>query len=244
VPKVIKRKEAGDRVSQSPRATHPPRRSGQKSGGRGRKPIIEKEIVGADKEARRIIAEAKVEAEKILEEARQEASDLRDQGYQEGHEEGLGKHTEETVRGLAEIEKLKQSIEPEYIKLVIACVEKIIGKELRTEPRAIVSIVRAALRDATQQREINVRVNPQDVETLRSHQRRLFDVLARAGSVEIREDESVKRGGCIVVTELGTIDASLDRQLAALNAALHDELNASSDDPPPDDGFEYDDEGY
>ena len=136
---------------------------------------------------------------------------------------------------------MKAAIEPEYVKLVKACVEKIIGKELRAEPRTIISIVRAALKDATQQREINVRVNPEDVETLRSNQRRLFDVLARAGKVEIREDESVRRGGCIVVTELGTIDASLDRQLAALDLALHDELNANEDDAPDE---HYDDEDY
>ena len=240
MPKVIKRKEAGDIPSQSPRTTKPPRRSAN-AGGRGRKPIIEKEIVGADKEARRIVAEARGEAQRIVEEARQEGENLRQQAYQEGYEEGLGKHTEETVRALAQVDQMKASIEPEYIKLVKACVEKIIGKELRTEPRTIISIVRAALKDATQQREINVRVNPDDVETLRSNQRRLFDVLARAGKVEIREDESVRRGGCVVVTELGTIDASLDRQLAALDLALHDELNANEEEAPND---HYDDEDY
>jgi type III secretion protein L len=230
VPKVIKRKEAGELATQSPRATKPPRRSGHGQG-RGRKPIIEKEIVGAEKEARRIISDAKTEAKRIVEEARQEAVGLREQGYAEGYEDGLGQYTEKTVRALADVDKMKSALEPEYIKLVKACVEKIIGKELRSEPKTIISIVRSALKDATQQREINVRVNPQDVETLRSNQRRLFDVLARAGKVEIREDDTVKRGGCIVVTELGTIDASLDRQLAALNVALHDELHASDDDP-------------
>ena len=88
MPKVSKRKEAGDFSSQSPRTTKPPRRSGNNSGGRGRKPIIEKEIVGAEKEARRIVGEAKQEAQNIVEEARTEAAGLREQGYQEGYEEG------------------------------------------------------------------------------------------------------------------------------------------------------------
>ncbi|MEE2902754.1 MAG: type III secretion system stator protein SctL [Myxococcota bacterium] len=241
MPKVIKRKEADSASASSSRPTKPPRRSGH-SGGRGRKPIIEKEIVGAEKEARRILAEARTQAQQIIDQAKHEGEEIRQRAHQEGYEEGLGQHTEQTTQALLQVEQMKASIEPEYIKLVTACVEKIIGKELRTEPRTIVSIVRAALKDATQQREINVRVNPDDVDTLRSNQRRLFDVLARAGNVEIREDDSVRRGGCIVVTELGTIDASLDRQLAALEVALQDELNSSEEDES--ETGEYDEESY
>ena len=240
VPKVIKRKEADSASASSSRPTKPPRRSGQ-SGGRGRKPIIEKEIVGAEKEARRILAEARAQAQQILDQANHEGEEIRQRAHQEGYEEGLGQYTEQTTQALMQIEQFRDAIEPEYIKLVSACVEKIIGKELRTEPRTIVSIVRTALKDATQQREINVRVNPDDVDTLRSNQRRLFDVLARAGNIEIREDESVRRGGCIVVTELGTIDASLDRQLTALEAALQDELNSVDEESH---GEHYEEEHY
>ena len=122
----------------------------------------------------------------------------------------------------------------------MTCVEKIMGQELKLNPNAIVGIVRNALRNATQQHQVNVRVNPADVEMLRKNERKLLDVLARANTIEIREDEEVARGGCIVMTELGTIDASLAQQIEAIKSIIDDEMlngdpNAELMDPA---GFE------
>ena len=91
-------------------------------------------------------------------------------------------------------------------------------------PDAIVGIVRNALRDAVQQREIVVRIHPDDADQLKKNQRRLLEVLARASAIEVREDPSVTRAGCVVITELGLIDASLERQLKAIEKVLEDEL--------------------
>lgn len=191
---------------------------------RPKKPIIEKEVVGATHEARRIITEAEAEAQQLIEEARSQVQTIRDHAYQEGREEAVAEYTKRMVEALRAFDGYRAEIEPQYVGLVRVCVEKILGQELKLNPDAVVGIVRNTLRDATQQREINVRVHPADVEILRKNQRRLLDMLARAGSIEIREDQAVRRGGCIVVTEQGTMDASLDRQLAAIEEALKDEL--------------------
>lgn len=213
---------------------------------RPKKPIIEREVVGATQEARQIIAEAEARAEHLLDEARSQVQTIRDHAYQEGREEALAEYTKKTVAALQSFDAFRAEIEPEYVALVRACVEKILGQELKLNPDAVVGIVRATLRDATQQREINVRVHPADVDILRKNQRRLLDMLARAGNIEIREDEAVRRGGCIVVTEQGTIDATLDRQLAAIEEALRDELEGVQHGraaPPEDEGEgEYDEE--
>ena len=245
MPKVIKR----GAVSELPSSQAPSSARPRKGAPRKR---IRKDVVEAKQEARRIIEDAEQQANRIRDEAEQEREQLRQQGYDEGYQEGVGRYTEQTTKALLEIDQLKVALEPEYIKLVTACVEKIVGEELKLHPDSIIGIVRNALKAATQQREINVRVNPADAEMLRKNQRRLLDVLARANSIEIREDDSVGRGGCIVVTELGTIDASLERQLAAIQAALDEELehgdpNASAYDAAgahDDDGYEDDYEDY
>jgi type III secretion protein L len=201
-------------------------------------------VVEAKQEARRIIDEAEQQANRIRDEAEQEREQLRQQGYDEGYQEGVGQYTEQTTKALLDIDTLKVALEPEYIRLVTACVEKIVGEELKLHPESIIGIVRNSLKAATQQREINVRVNPADAEILRKNQRRLLDVLARANSIEIREDDSVGRGGCIVVTELGTIDASLERQLNAIQAALDEEFEHGDPAAPvSDDAAGYEDEG-
>lgn len=240
----------GPQVSSRPQASAPTaQRSSAVSISRPpqKRPIIERELVGATAEAKRLIVGAEEEAARIVEEAQAQAEELRQKGYDEGYQEGLGQYTEQTTRALLQVDQLKAQVEPEYIRLVRTCVEKILGQEMRLNPDAVIGLVRNVLREATQQREITVRIHPDDADHLRKQQRRLLDVLARANSIEVRDDAAVTRGGCIVVTELGTIDASLDRQLQALETVLQEELaagpeGADSVEEPSDDEDPYDDE--
>lgn len=181
-------------------------------------------MVGATKEARQIIREAEEEAQAIIDEANEAARATHQRGFEEGREEALAQFTQHIGSALAKVQQMADELEPLYVSLVRECVEKIIDAELKVHPDMIVGVVRNALRDARQQREIIVRVHPADSEALNKNKPRLLEMLARAQSVDIREDESISRGGCVVVTELGTIDASLERQLDALQQALDLEM--------------------
>jgi type III secretion protein L len=212
-------------------------------------PIIRQEVVGATTEAKKIIAEAEEEADRIIEEANEAARQTHEKGFEEGREQALAQFTQQTSEALLRIESMAQAIEPTYVGLIRHCVEKIIDGELRMHPDAIVGVVRNALRDARQQREIIVRVHPADVDALGKSKAKLLEMLARAQTVEIRGDESIRRGGCVVVTELGTIDASLDRQLEALEVALDTELREGGSGDYPEEAEESeldpeDDPGY
>ncbi len=182
-------------------------------------------MVGATSEARRIVQEAEAEAQRIIEEAQEHATETHQRGYEEGRQEGLAQHTQELSQALLRVRNIEEGLEAEYIGLVRECVERILSQELKLHPDAIVGIVRGALQDARQQREIIVRVNPADMDALQKNQGRLLEVLARANAVELREDATVSRGGCVVFTELGTIDGTLERQLEAMSQAIQAELS-------------------
>lgn len=207
-----------------PHGPHGPNGPATGPAGRPRKRIIEREVVGATHEARRIVQEAEAEAQRILEEAREQAAETHQRGFEEGREAGLAEHTRQIAHALLRVRRIEEQLEAEYIGLLRECVEKIIGQELQQAPEAIVGVVRTALLDARQQREVIVRVNPDDAETLRRQQPRLLEVLARANTIDVRPDPGITRGGCVVATELGTIDATLERQLEALVAAVEAEL--------------------
>jgi type III secretion protein L len=190
--------------------------------------IIPREHVDANIEARRIKQEAYDEAERVRQEAEAAADITRQEGYDAGYQEGLAAYTQQTTKALLQLRQSEQAIEGEFIKLVRACVEKVLGQEIKLNPDAVTGIVRMTLADARQQREIIVRVHPEDVESLNKNKRKLLEILARANSIEIREDQTITRGGCIVLTELGMIDASLDRQLDAIKAAVEEEYRLGS----------------
>jgi type III secretion protein L len=201
------------------------------------KKILEREFVDAHHEARKIRDEAEQKAQEIVDRAEADAEETRQRGYQEGYQEGAGQYTEQVTRALLELKKKEQALEGEFVKLVRLCVEKVLSQELKLHPDAVAGLVRNALHDARQQREIIVRIHPDDVEQLKKNKARLLEMLARASDIEIRGDNAVARGGCMVMTELGTIDASLERQLKAIEDAIDEEMREGS---PGDHGDGYD----
>jgi flagellar biosynthesis/type III secretory pathway protein FliH len=44
--------------------------------------------------------------------------------------------------------------------------------------------------------------------------------LTSSPHIELMADETLARGGCVVQTEIGTLDASVETRLAALQKAL------------------------
>ncbi|CAN0592074.1 unnamed protein product, partial [Laminaria digitata] len=153
-------------------------------------------------------------------EAQEQAYETRQHGFEEGKQEALAQYTAQITQALLQVQKMADEMEPQYIGLIQGLVEEVLNAELKVNPDAIVGVVRKALADARQQREIIVRVNPTDADALERSKNRMLEILARANSVEVRADASVTRGGCVVVTELGSIDASLERQLEALSQAI------------------------
>ncbi|MEQ8273133.1 MAG: type III secretion system stator protein SctL [Deltaproteobacteria bacterium] len=212
LPKVIKR------ASQAPEPSRPQAPQMKK------RRVIERELVDATKEATRIRREAEDAAQRILEEAEEQAVETRQHGFEEGKQEGLAQYTQQVAQALLRVKKVEDGLEASYVGLVTECVEKIIGEAVKIDSNVIVGVVRRALLDARQQREIIVRVHPTDKAALEQNKNKLLEILARANAVEIREDASVTRGGCMIMTELGAIDAQLERQLEAMQAALQAEL--------------------
>lgn len=225
MPKIIKRGAGGPEPAKRP----PPRP--------GKKPIIKRDVVGATNEAAEIRRRAEDEAQRIIEEANEQAHETRQHGFEEGKQEALAQYTQQISQALLQVENMARELEPAYVSLIRDCVEKVIGQELTQNPKVVVGVVREALADARQQREIIVRVSPVDAEHLEKNKGRLLEILARAQTVEIRPDAAVTRGGCIVVTELGSIDATMERQLDAIATAVETEMKEGERDGVGQDGY-------
>jgi len=70
--------------------------------------------------------------------------------------------------------------------------------------------------------DVELRINPADVETVKKSVPELLSATERLAHVEITPDPAVTRGGCILQARDGTIDATLETQLDRAAAALLD----------------------
>lgn len=181
--------------------------------------VIKNQTIAARREADDILARARLEAEAIVENALEEAEGVRAHAYQEGIEKALA----EFEKPLIEIREIRsnvlQSAERDLLALSVRIAEKILGKELSSNKKAITDIVATALRNARQMEKVTVFVNPADLGTV-TGERDKFSSDARIRLLDFAADPAVPAGGCVIETEVGRIDARLETQFKVIEQAL------------------------
>lgn len=197
--------------------------SGSSFGGNRPRPVggkIDSEVFDARSRAAQIIQHAEREANEIRAKAQQEFQATMDQARRDGYEEGAQRAAQLLAEARALRDKLIRETEPQLIRLALKVAEKIIGHELDHNKDEIAQIVGNALETVRQQRDINVRVHPTDLKNLEAAKPQLIARLGRAKDIDLRGDPSIKRGGCVIETEIGAIDAQLETQLEQITHIL------------------------
>ena len=181
--------------------------------------IVKNQIVAARAEAVRILDEARAFADEIRRQALEETARLRDEAYREGMEKSLAEFEQNLLEALEIRERVWRETEKDLLRLAVRLAEKIIGREIQAEKQTVTDIVAAALQNARQQEKLTVRVNPADL-SLIEEEREKFLPSGRARFIDFIADPRVASGGCLIESEVGTIDARLETQLRVLERAL------------------------
>lgn len=181
-----------------------------------------------------VLQEAEREAQRIIEEAQKEAEALRRRAYEEGWREGekrakeaVQKSWEEKIavfeRILREFTKARDHnfrvLQEPLCELVFALAEKVIQREAERAPFVGETITRALLRLAQRERVI-VRVHPEECALVRDMKEDLFRRVDGLEFLEVKEDPRVAKGGCVVETQFGNVDARIETQIAILREEI------------------------
>ena len=138
----------------------------------------------------------------------------------QGHAAGLA-DSEGLKEKISQLEaELLREVEPEALRVTHKIARRLYAAELAQYPETIVAIVRQALLSSRQQREVFVRAHPDHVDVLREHKAEIVDVLARAKDVDVREDPELTPGGCVIETEVGSVDARVETLFEVLERYL------------------------
>ena len=162
--------------------------------------------------------------------ARQHEEELRQRfeaGLTQARQEGTAEvaRAVEMLEGYAKILQAEKSelaakAEQSALELAFLLARKIIGDELQARPETVAHVARNAVRQVLDCDQIRLRVNPDDVAHLRSIQQDLESMLSKNAPLEIRADPAIERGGCLIETERGNLDARIASQLETLGAGL------------------------
>jgi len=186
--------------------------------------------------ARRAVAATEQEAREILDRARLEAAQERSRGFQEGLAQARQEAAVQRVALRAEAARLRAEAGDRLIRLAVELAGRVVHHELRTAPDAVEGLARAALTQVTWCRRITLRLHPDDAQGLSEALPRLAEALDPGAELRLKTDATLARGACLVETEAGDVDGSVQVQLAALERALlaQDAQSHPLDDPPGD----------
>lgn len=207
-------------------------------------PAPDKEIIArAQMEAQQMMQQAQAQAQQMMQEAQgqieahaqQVAQQAGEQGFQEGMQQGFAAGQQQ---GMAEtmqrVEQLKMefvelvmarrkvmaAMEPEIVHLAVDIAEKIVGMELSVGREIITGIVRQGLATLKSRDEIVVRVNPDEVESIKALQPEFEKMIDGLKRFEVLSDGAIEPGSCAIETNLGNVDARISTQLEAVRAGL------------------------
>lgn len=202
--------------------------------------VISQDIIyKAKEEAALLRREAELAAERILEEANEQAKALYEETEQKAREEGYqyGESLAQQYYNdlLAEAEAFKERCKAEYtetmaalesdiVHLVLDIAAKVIGDEIRNNEQAIIGIVRETLESCSSREHIVIKVSPEDYETVQANEEKLRSMVKDLNELEIKKDNSLQKGSCIIDTGFGTVDGSADTRLESIRKAFFELL--------------------
>jgi flagellar assembly protein FliH len=181
------------------------------------------------------------DVESPLAAAHAEADAIRAAARAEGHVDGLSAGLEEgraqVAAALAALEaavaevgaaraEAAAAVERDAVELAVQLAEKIVAGTLETEPERVLDVVRGALRRLAERRRVTVLVHPDDLELVRSVAPGFAGELGGIEHCEVQAERRLTRGGAVVRTDEGQVDASVETQLARARELVAAELGA------------------
>jgi len=159
----------------------------------------------------------------------------RAEGFAEGHAAGAAEaqarvaSAEEALRAAAaalaaDREQLADRVERAAVDLALSIADQVVGAAIAAEPELVLEAVRGALRRLVERERVLVLVHPEDLDVVRAGLQPLMDELGGVGHWEVQAERRVARGGAVVRTVEGEVDASVQAKLERAREVLDDEL--------------------
>ncbi|EPR5146751.1 HrpE/YscL family type III secretion apparatus protein [Vibrio alginolyticus] len=169
-------------------------------------------------DSQHLVEAANSKAESIIANAQQAYESEKQRGYQDGLAQAKIENAQTMVETLARCNDYYQQVEEKMTDVVLEAVRKII--DTFDDVDTTVSVVREALQLVSNQKQVILHVHPEQVVEVREKVAGVLSDFPEVGYVDVVADARLKNGGCILETEVGIIDASIDGQLHALKQAM------------------------
>lgn len=188
-------------------------------------------------------AAAEAEQRRILADRRQREEQVRREGYETGRADGLAEYRQQVeamrqrlgaaLEELADTRAaLHRAAEETAVRLALALTRKLAGHLANVDDDLVRHSVSRALAKVSDQQRIVVRVHPDDHGALERCREQWRTAVEHPDGLHLEADAAVGRGGCLIETGLGEIDATLECQIDRLETLFRHELHPGGPSVP------------
>ena len=174
----------------------------------------------------------------VQEEAYQQAYSV---GLDEGRESAFNEFRsqfEERIQHfdqlLTEMTQIKSELishnEAHIVGLVYHLAKRIAMSEIEQHPEFILNVVNQAVQSAQVDESVTVRLAAQDVDFIESIRPKLGKEFDAIKNVKLEAADDIRAGGCVVRTNYGAIDSTVEQRVEKLWTALKDRIPRSQDE--------------
>jgi flagellar assembly protein FliH len=189
----------------------------------------------ATNKADAMLAEARTEAEGIVAEAESRREDIQktahDEGFKAGREEGFQEGNKEANRLIDRLhtviervldkrQAILEETEQQIVELVLLMARKVVKTITDTQREVVTENIVRALRKVKGRGDVTIRVNLSDVQLATEHTEEFVKSVENVSNITIVEDSGIEKGGCVVETDFGAIDARIASQLNELEQKI------------------------
>lgn len=125
------------------------------------------------------------------------------------------------VRSLKEmLPQMAREMESVLIQLALESAQKLVAG-LPIDAKMMEAVVRDALSQVHDLTDVSIRMNPDDLALLRKHESPLLEGLPESGPLRFVASSEVTRGGCVIQTRFGLMDAQRETKVEQLRKAVN-----------------------
>ena len=170
----------------------------------------------------------RIDDRNLVSRAQEESENIKKSAFEEGYRLGLDKAE-------ADLESFRKNlscfmnarsdvfeyIAPDILEISVNIAKTIIKKELESDPQVLINTIVDVLRTVSKNEpKINIRVRPQAVQFIKDTIPNITYQYGIDSKINIISDPSIEEGGCVLQTNNGIVDASIDTQLEIIKKAL------------------------
>ncbi len=172
--------------------------------------VIKAKQFSALLEAIELLPIAQKDAEEYKQSVVREVELSKEVAEAKGFQEGMEKWGEQLASLQKQAEELAKEVEGRIAPIAVAIAKKLVGYEIEMN-EGVRAMISQTLKSVTLHKRITIYVNPADIELLEAHKAEFKKMFEELEVFSFQERPDIDRGGCIVETEAGIIDAQLPK---------------------------------